>query len=147
MDQTPMDIFIMAIELTLTILVLGFIGSMMILGNQMVKSYQKEVDIANNMQEYASFSKYDDTSLSGSDAVEAIHMYASGDLVVTIKSPTTTQEFTDANVSLNSLVGGATPIIDLKKDYHAYIRFDTTGYVRKIIFSVNALSAGELNAL
>lgn len=147
MDQTPMDIFIMAVELTLTILILGFIGFMMTLGNQMVKSYQKEVDIANNMQEYASFSKYDNTSLSGSDAVEAIHMYASGDLIVTVKSPTTTREFTNANVTLDDLVGGSNPIIDLKKDYHAYIRFDATGYVRKIIFSVNALSSGELNAL
>lgn len=57
MDQTPLDIFIMAVELTLTLLVLGFIGTMMTLGTQMTKSYQKEVDIANTMREYASFSK------------------------------------------------------------------------------------------
>ena len=50
MDQTPLDIFIMAVELTLTLLVLGFIGTMMTLGTQMTKSYQKEVDIANTMQ-------------------------------------------------------------------------------------------------
>jgi len=147
MDQTPLDIFIMAVELTLTLLVLGFIGTMMTLGTQMTKSYQKEVDIANTMREYASFSKYDDTSLSGSDAVEAIHMYASSDLTVTIKSSGSTRNFTDGNVTLNSLVGGSSPIIDLKKDYYSYIRFDTTGYVRRIIFSQNALSSGELNSL
>ena len=99
MDQTPLDIFIMAVELTLTLLVLGFIGTMITLGTQMTKSYQKEVDIANTMQEYASFSKYDDTSLSGSDAVEAIHMYASSDLTVTIKSSGSTRNFTDGNVT------------------------------------------------
>lgn len=146
MDQTPLDIFIIAIELILTLLILGFIGAMMTLGTQMTKAYQQEVDIANTMQEYASFSKYDNTLLSGSDIVEAIHMYASEDLTVIIKNSGSSKEFINANVTLDDLVGGSNPIIDLKQDYYSYIIFDVTGYVKKIIFSYKELSSGELKS-
>lgn len=152
MDQTPFDIIILAVDLILVLLVMGFIGMMMTISSQMTKSYQSEEDIANYMQEYATFSKYDNTELSGSDAVEAIYMYTDDGMSVNIlkhleSGEAVSKVYTDGNLSLNDLTGGSNPVIDLSIDYYSYILFDLTGYVRLIVFSDRVLSAEELNGL
>jgi hypothetical protein len=54
----------------------------------MQNSYQREADVAVMMQEMAMFSKYDGTSLSGSDATEAVYLYASHDFSVQVGTTT-----------------------------------------------------------
>ncbi len=131
MDQTPFDIVTTAFELIITVLVLSTASTLMFLGSRMMQSYQKEIDVSNMMTEYSTYSKYDDTTLSGSDVVEAIHLYADDVFPIKVGSST----FQDANYSLDNLVGSPASVIHLDKDYKAELRVGTNGNISGIVFS------------
>ena len=84
MDDTPMNLVALAVEIMITLLVISFIGFALYLGNQMQRSYQREIDVANRMNDFAMFSKYDAVLVSGSDVLEAIFRYADDGFVVQI---------------------------------------------------------------
>ncbi len=132
MDQTPFDLVTIAFEVILTTLVLGVAGTLMSLSGQMMRSYQKEVDVANMMAEYSTYSKYDGTELSGSDVVEAIHLYANTAFPIKVGGTT----FTNANYTLDELIGSASPKVSIDKDYKAEIQIGGNGNVSGIIFTM-----------
>lgn len=85
MEDTPFDVVSLAVEIIATIIVIGFIGLALTLATNMQKSYQREADIQVMMQEMAMYSKYDNTLVTGSDAIEAIYLYAAGDFFVYVE--------------------------------------------------------------
>lgn len=86
MERKPFDFVIIAVEIMVVVLILGFTGRMLDLGKSATDLYQAELETARMMEQYAIYNKYDGTTLSGSDVVEALYVHAGSDFCVVLPS-------------------------------------------------------------
>lgn len=127
MEKTPTDLLAIALELIVFILIIGFVSRFLLIGNTLITSYQQEIDSAAIMEEYAIYTKFDNTALSGSDIVEAIYVHASSDFTVTVNG----RSFNDALTTLETL----NTIINMTADYNSLLNLHQNGHVIGITFN------------
>lgn len=135
MEKTPMELLTIALELMLTIFVIGFIARFVVIGNNLLDSYQREIDSAIVMEEYAIYNKFDATQLSGADVVEAVFLHANNSFEIYVNSSSPTfggSSFDASAITLENIL--ATGGIVMTNDYNSKLKMHTNGHVIGIIF-------------
>lgn len=120
MDNNVTLFMEMALEVVITTIIIGAILSIANLANQSMAIYQKDVDTNYQMELYDKYSMYDDTIVSGADAISSVFLYASPDFTIQIGS----NSYNNPSVNIADLEA----FIDPTGDYSASLIFDKDAF-------------------
>ena len=132
MEESPINLVSLAVSVILTVAVVGLIGFVFSISQQMQTSYQRTVDASNRMEMFAMYSQYDDVLVSGSDVAEAIFRHVQPGLEVNADGELWTYPL-DPDDSLAD-VFKPNGNIDPLSLYHASLDIAPNGVLRRIIF-------------
>jgi len=124
----------LAISAALTALLLTVIIFFMNIGGQAATAYQHEQDSMFRLQEYARFSQYDSTEVSGADVIASIYRFASSSTVPAAQRDIRIfvsgfERFSDETIA--DLESAINPI----EIYNANIQTNTNGAVEALRFN------------